>query len=361
MAVDPAKLLKKYQDEGCNILTPAITLEGLSEHHKATVEMLSLSPDPDYGDVYKDKLSANFIVKKQGLDKLSVLAGIIWPPEGATTRVDDGQNRDYIAFKAFGAIRKADGQCVPCQAYYDMDLIALEDDLVHQYQEKARKATKPKMNKEKQIEYVDYCVGRDMRSLRNHRATRCESGARNRVIRALLGLKQKYSKAELQKPFVAVRITYQPDYNDPETKRLITLMSLGAQGNIYGMAMPPAQLPAPPPNKYSTEQVMDAETVVPETDGPVETEQENGLTENDDTAGEDTEGKFHTEEEDDQFGLWDRKSQVKHIEKLAKTKGYDLAGLLKRMEKKETTDLSDIELVKIHDKLKSMEDDDIPF
>ena len=205
MATDPAKLLKRYHDEGYNILTPSITLEGLSSRHRATVETLSLSHDTDDGDVYSDPNAKNkFIVSKQGLDKLAGLAGVLWPDKEGSRRIDDGDNPDYVAFEAFGAIRKADGQLVPVKAYYDMDLIAIEDD-VRATHRKNGYTYKKKRGKELD-DYVEYCTARDMRSIRKHRGTRCESGARNRVIRALLGLKKKYTTAELKKPFVCVRI-----------------------------------------------------------------------------------------------------------------------------------------------------------
>jgi hypothetical protein len=350
MATDPAKLLKKYQDDGYNILTPSITLEGLSENHRAAIETVSLSPETDEGDVYKDpNADKRFIVSKQGLDKLSVLAGVLWPDREGSRRIDDGKNRDYIAFEAFGAIRKADGQLVPVKAFYDMDLIAIEDDLNFRFKEKAKKLNKPKLDKKGQAEYVEYCVGRDMRSIRKHRATRCESGARNRVIRALLGLKKKYTAVELKKPFVCVRITYQPDYNDPEIKKLVTMMSLGAQSNLFGLPQPQLASPIKPTESYEA----DAETFPAAEDTEVETEKDDIVTEGEVTGEED---------EPDEFALWDRKSQLIHIAKTAKTKGYDLDSLIERMEKiKSIEDLSEVQLIKIHDKLKDMEDNDIPF
>ena len=352
MATDPAKLLEEYLEKGYNILTPAITLEGLSKYHKATVETVSLSPDPEYGDVYKDRNSKNgFIVKKQGLDKLAVLAGVLWPDQTGSKRIDDRSDPNYVAFEAFGAIRKADGQLVPCKAYYDMDLLAIEDDLRHSYRDKGSKGDYAKHGDELE-QYVEYCTGRDMRQIRKFRGARCESGARNRVIRALLGLKNKYSKQELAKPFVAVRITYQPDYEDPEVKKLITMMSLGAQSTIFGTNTP-ALLPSPPPmdSTYTREPttIQDADIINGDEDLPpdIPFDEPNGV-EDDEPADAD-------------FGLWDRQSQDTFVTKLAKRKGYNLKGLLKRMEKKELADLSDIEINQVYDNLKAMEDADIPI
>lgn len=343
---DPAELLESYKEKGYNILTPSITLEGLSDHHRATIETVELSPDPDYGDVYPHtSISGQFIIAKQGLDKLAVLAGVIWHETGGSRRIDDGKNRDYIAFEAFGAISKADGQLVPVKAFYDMDLKVWEEDLQYRYREKSSKGKYKKTGVELE-EYVAYCVGRDMRSIRKHMATRCESGARNRVIRAILGLKKKYSTQELRKRFVCVRVTYQPDYDDPEVKRLLTLKSLGAQINVFGSN--PQQLPAP-----ETVSVTDAEVVEEETP---ETEP-NGVDDEPDAPG--AEGP-----PDDEFGLWDRGSQLQFLEKIAKRKGYDLAGLYERM-KTNMGSVSDQNILKIHDKLMTMKDipvdDDIPF
>ena len=342
---DPAELLADYKERGFNILTPSITLEGLSDHHRATVETVDLSADTDYGDVYPEGKENQFIIAKQGLDKLAVLAGVIWHETGGSRRIDDGKNRDYIAFEAFGAISKADGQLVPVKAFYDMDLIVWEEDLQYRYREKASKGRYKKEGAELD-EYVIYCVGRDMRSIRKHMATRCESGARNRVIRAILGLKKKYSKAELQKPFVCVRVTYQPDYDDPEVKRLLTLKALGAQINVFG----PSQAQLPPPETVSVTEVEDVEEQAPDTEP-------NGVDDEGDIPG--AEGPPN-----DEFGLWDRQSQLLFIEKIAKRKGYDLAGLYGRM-KTSPDSVSDQNILKIHDKLMTMKDipvdDDIPF
>ncbi len=353
--MDPTKLLKEYQDKGYNILTPSITLEGLSPYHHATVETVLLSSDTAVGDVYPHKADnqdkpegRQYRIAKQGLDKLAVLAGVIWHQEGGSRRIDDRKDPNYVAFEAFGAIRKADGQLVPVKAFYDLDFVAIEDDLRHQYRAKGGKGQYAKKGQELE-DYVEYCVGRDMRSKRKHRATLCESGARNRVIRALLGIKKVYTYKELQKPFVCLRITYQPDYNDPEVKKLITLASIGAQMNVYGMQAGPA-LP-PPDAKEDYEDVTPAEAG--ETEGEVVDTEPNGI-EDEDPPGPEPDPA-------DDFENWDRKSRESHVKALAERKNYNLAALLKRMKISKLSALSDVRLLAIFDKLNSLPDDDIPF
>jgi hypothetical protein len=275
---------------------------------------------------------------------------VIWHQQGGSVRVDDRKDRDYVAFEAFGAIRKADGQLVPVKAFYDLDFIIIEEDLEVQYRAKASKGKYKKTGQELE-DYVEFCVGRDMRSKRRHRATLCESGARNRVIRSLLGIKKVYTGAELQKPFVCVRITYQPDYDDPEVKRLITMASLGSTATVYGLPAPQQQLPAP--EAYQTVADQDGDTE----DGETIDMEPNGVSEEEPPREDD--------DLPDDFDNWDRASREKLVKKLAKEKAYDLKGLLSRMPKIKTlADFSDIQLLNLKDKLVGLPDpkeDDIPF
>lgn len=358
--VDPAKLLKEYEKKGYNILTPSITLEGLSPHHHPTIETLTLSAILDNGDVYPHESSKapiakqKFRIAKQGLDKLAVLAGIIWHQQGGSVRVDDRKDRQYVAFEAFGAIRKADGQLVPVKAFYDLDFIIIKEDLEANYRSKGGKGQYAKKGQELE-DYVTFCVDRDMRSKMRHRATLCESGARNRVIRSLLGIKKVYTGLELEKPFVCVRITYQPDYDDPEVKRIITMASLGSMANVYGLPAPPPQGQLPAPEAYKP--VEDDDTQ----DGETVEMEPNGVTEEPPRA-EDLPADSDDDLPDD-FENWDRPSQEKGIAQAAKEKSYDLADLLKRMKKK-IGELSEAQLLSLWVKLLKLEDkseDDIPF
>jgi hypothetical protein len=346
MPIDPAKLLKDYQDKGYNILTPSITLDGLSEHHYATIETIQLSHKPDDGDVYKHQ-SGGFIISKQGLDKLAVLADIIWDKDECK-RLDDPENRNYFAFQAFGAIKKADGKYVPAKGYKDMDMLVEREELDFKYLAKGKKANKTGQELE---DYINYCVKRDMIHKRKFGPEMCESGAKNRVIRALLGIKKAYTVPELQKPFVVIKITYQPDYDDPEIKKLMTYLSVSAQTNVFG-GLPPAPPALEAPKSPSRPKSDYTDAVVVEGDDTPEPES-NGIDPDDEIPFNDSEIPFEEDEaEEDQFDLWDRKSQDTHITKLAKEKSYNLAGLLKRMKVKELADLSDIQILQVYDNLK---------
>jgi hypothetical protein len=143
---------------------------------------------------------------------------------------------------------------------------------------------------------------------------------------------------------VCLRITYQPDYNDPEVKRLITLASIGAQSNIYGIASEPQppQLTTP---EESIPYVEDEDPDIPDAE-TIETEP-NGVEDEEPGVDED-------------FDNWDRGSKEIYIEKLAKTKNYDLKALLTRMETS-LSKLTDIQISSMKDKFSEMPDDDIPY
>ena len=227
-----ARELEKYKAQGANILMPSIHIAGMSEFHSAVVETVQLSVNPEDGDVYPhDTDGKKFRPTKQALMKLSVCAGVIWSPT-ESRRVDNGADRNYIAYKVVGGIKKADGQPVFFSAEYDIDFEVIEEELRDLYEKKAIKM-KDKTAKER-AEYVDYCVRREILQKRKFKLRLCEAGAMNRVLRMLLGIKQAYTVAELQKPFVMARIVFRPDYNDKEVRRQLVDAHIKAMTGIYG-------------------------------------------------------------------------------------------------------------------------------
>jgi len=90
------------------------------------------------------------------------------------------------------------------------------------------------------------CGGdRALLNARSHGAQLCESKAANRAVRAILGLKGAYTKAEAERPFVFPKLTWVPDMNDPEIRRMVAARELGLIGEIYGPGSnTPAYAPA---------------------------------------------------------------------------------------------------------------------
>lgn len=241
--IDLTQQLEVYKKQGANLLMPSTQIEGLSEFHAPVIETVTLSPNPQDGDVYphsdeEDQAKQKFRLTKQALMKLSVCAGIIWSVS-ETRRVDDGHDRNYVCYQAVGGLKKADGTPIFFKAQYDMDFEVVEAELRAQYELKTKAIRADWMAKKsakEKAEYIEFCVTRDMLQKRKHKLKLAEAGAMNRVVREILGLKNTYTAGELAKPYAMVRIVFRPDYNDKDVKAKMIDAHIKAMTGIYGEA-----------------------------------------------------------------------------------------------------------------------------
>lgn len=276
-----AEIQQRYA--GCNLLMPASTEVQLNPFYKITVMEVPVDLSENSGDVFrvgsvkvgqqngKDVYADTYSPAKPLLMKLAAAAGIQFDPDHTYgTRVD--QNT-YKA-KAFGAMRMPDGTG---KTHADEKVICLDDEEANYRVEfmdksikgitddKAAKAA-AEMFKGKWIDstnkwgkpckayviddcdrekYIERSVLVNMTLLRKTAAEKAMTGAINRVIRALTGLKGQYTKAELEKPFAIPRVTFAPDYTDPEVKRVLLSQGMSSIGSLFGVqAIPTSSAPA---------------------------------------------------------------------------------------------------------------------
>ena len=266
-----AEIQQKYA--GCNLLMPASTEVQLNPFYKITVMEVPVDLSENSGDVFrvgsvkvgqqngKDIYEDTFSPAKPLLMKLAAAAGIQFDPDHTYgTRVD--QNT-YKA-KAFGAMRMPDGTG---KTHADEKVICLDDEEANYRVEfmdksikgitddKAAKAA-AEMFKGKWIDatnkwgkpckayviddcdrekYIERSVLVNMTLLRKTAAEKAMTGAINRVIRALTGLKGQYTKTELEKPFAIPRVTFAPDYTDPEVKRVLLSQGMSSISSLFGV------------------------------------------------------------------------------------------------------------------------------
>jgi len=70
---------------------------------------------------------------------------------------------------------------------------------------------------------------------RKHGLRNCEARAINAAIRECgCGIDQKYTVDQLKKPFIAIRVSFQPDMSDPEVRRMVTGAAMQATSALYG-------------------------------------------------------------------------------------------------------------------------------
>lgn len=217
--------------DGANLIMPQQILSNVPAMHSITIEHVTISSKLEDGDIYpKQGDATKFILTKQGIMKLCACAGVEWNWQYCQ-RTDNGKDRDYISYRVVGAVRKLDGSWMSLQGEYDMDFEVLEDDLRNQYYHKSKAWNKPQAEKDA---YIESNTKSELIRLRRYKMGRCETGAMLRALRGLLTLKNSYTKAELEKPFVIARLAFQPDYNDPDIRKQFISASTQAIHGVFG-------------------------------------------------------------------------------------------------------------------------------
>lgn len=263
-------IIQEAKDKKWNMLTPTISLAGLARFQKPVVETLQLSASPDDGDVYpastvhqksdddegQAKKGSKLRLTGRALEKLGSLANITWNL-AMCGRTDNGKDPNYISWQAVGGITKPDGTRYWLKGEYDLDLLVLKEEIENQAKKRYASALKSNqqwaawIKKMTLQEFIQYILDRDFSQKRKHARKLCETGAKNRVIRALLGLKNEYTAEEVAKPFVVARIVFQPDYEDPGTKQALLSMHLQSMMGVYG-GMIPQRTALPAPGGYAS-------------------------------------------------------------------------------------------------------------
>lgn len=201
-----------------NLLTPFTQITGLAPKHGIIASVVKISPDPakgGAGEVYDglpflDKQKGEVALAKIGLRKIAEGAGI----SITTTRTDPRTILFLWEFKAIATYRGIDGTVVTREATAEWDLRDGSPRL---------KGWRPDQVSE----------GRK-NGLRN-----AETRAINAAIREF-GIKQKYTQQELAKPFLVIRVAWQPDPNSPDDMRLVGENAMRGTSTLYGGAALPA-------------------------------------------------------------------------------------------------------------------------
>ena len=204
--------LADWQRAGAHVLCPMVDFSTLPPGHALVAAGVQMSTDENDGDVYKGTpwLSGGRVaLSKVGLRKLADCAGM-----SITTTTVEPFDVNYWKVKATATRTGLDGGREVRESTFEWDL------------RDGSARAKP-------------MTARQLEQARLHGLRHCETRAINSVIREL-GVKQTYRPQELAKPFVVVRLMYQPDMSDPATRRLADAAHFGASAALY----PPAAAPS---------------------------------------------------------------------------------------------------------------------
>lgn len=267
------------QYKNYNLLVPTATDIQLNPFYKYHVEEVPVDLSENSGDIFnvgRVKVSGSngrdiyedvFSLSKPLLNKMAMAAGIQFnPKETYGERLD----RTTYRAQAQGAMRKADGTA---RTETDQKVICLEDEeeklrlefmdkaakgIVDQKQAKAAEelfkghwidAKDKNGNREDRWgnkirafvidecdreRYVERSVMVNMALLKKTWAEKAMTGAKLRVIRALLGVKGTYTKKELQKNFAIPIVIFSPDYSDSNVRQAMLAQGINSVNNMFG-------------------------------------------------------------------------------------------------------------------------------
>lgn len=215
----------RWAAERYHVLSPVANFSGMPQHFGLVPAMVVINPDPRGGEVYSDPLFCQgdeVALAKPALSKIAQAAGL----SIATERTDPRTIADYWEVRATATWIGLDGtpQSLTNTVEYDLR------------QGSAR--TRGSKGAWSEAQRLKACA---------HGLRGCEARAINAVIRQY-GLRQKYKPAELDKPFVCVRVVHMPDLSNPAIAMQAHALAQQGTARLGFQVLPPTgHLPAPEP------------------------------------------------------------------------------------------------------------------
>lgn len=204
--------LTSWRTEHYHVLSPVATFTGMPAHFGLMAAKVEINPDPAGGEVYADPLwckDGEVALSKNGLAKIAQAAGM----SITTERMDNRMIPNLWEVKATVRFIGLDGTAQSLDATEELDL---------------RDGTERSKKVLGQKNATGALVAARAKGLRG-----CEARAINAAIR-LYGIRQKYHRADLLKPFMCVRVVHNPDMSDPVTRQMVTERALGGASMLYG-------------------------------------------------------------------------------------------------------------------------------
>lgn len=225
---DYRQTVTRWHQQQYHVLSPVANFSGIPAHFGLVATRVEINPDPEQGEVYQDRLFCEgdeVAIAKPGLSKIAQAAGMTIKTE----RADPRTIPHFWEVRATAIFIGLDGtpQSIDATAEYD-----LRDGSPRVEKMKAA-ARKHNRDATAQI------LGARTFGLRG-----AEARAINAAIRQF-GIRQKYTKAELAKPFVMVRVVHLPDMSDAPTRQQVTAAALAGSTALFGSSPAAAALPKP--------------------------------------------------------------------------------------------------------------------
>jgi hypothetical protein len=228
-----------------NFLMPTQTFgQVLGEFDKVIIEIVKVDPNPLNGDVFEVS-RGKFVPGKRPLMAISNALGIIWYPK--ETRIVESTERKSRA-RATGAMRKPNGEWISITEEKTVDLDAIEEEQRIGKEEEAAKGCPYWANGSKHYQawkseaekqhWINHEVRRALLSYRKFKDERAMTGAKERVIREFVALKNHYTAQELSRPLAFPRVITDTSkmLETAEGRKLALDRMTGSVQSIFGPA-----------------------------------------------------------------------------------------------------------------------------
>jgi hypothetical protein len=230
-----------YLRKGYNLVGNVSTIRQQPPGHRAAMEIVHVNPDPTFRDVYKQK-GGGLSLTHQAIKKFANAANIRWilvdPVEG---RCSDTE----ITYRAIGRAKSLDGSFREVEKHYSFDLEARGDEIRSAKESQARYFLSERGRKdapgdfrfksvEEASDWIDKKVKDELIQLRKVKVSRAQTGAQDRVVREIMQLKDVYQPAELQHPFIVLKMIFELDPSIAMDRQFLLEQNLGASNALYG-------------------------------------------------------------------------------------------------------------------------------
>lgn len=182
-----------------NLLVPKTGMTDVPRGMRLVASRIEIDPDPDHGDVYKvPGPGGKLAIGKAKLNAIANAIGINWV---VSERVDDRRHPHYVEWRVVGKFVLPDGTVVTRPGHKTIDLRTEIGDGTRgaELEEIIAVAAKRQRDPDDQI-----------RKARQNIQSIAETKAMNRSIRSAAGLQTSYTRAQLVKPFIAVKLAVDP-------------------------------------------------------------------------------------------------------------------------------------------------------
>ena len=239
--------------EKVNLILPTQTFgQILGEYDVLAFEIVKI----EKSDCYEMKKgSGENVPAKRALMSISNALGILWDPK-TTTNLESSERKSRA--KATGALKKPNGEWVVLSAEKTVDLDAIEEEQRLKQEEYADSGKLIEWQGNKPIKqpwsqhggeeakqtFIDREVRKAVLPYWKFKDERAETGAKERVIRQIIALKENYSNAELEKPFALPKIMVDVSkmLNDPRVQKIALERMTESVTSIFGK-QPDLQIP----------------------------------------------------------------------------------------------------------------------